>query len=268
MKKLNLALALLAAIALSACTQAAAPQETDAKNAASAQPFKAGSQPRVGSEPSKSVAVRDYFDAFASQEATAMRAAAKGAAEGSMAQDYLRHQANIAEANDANGYLYEPETVDYDDGVVSVSSSEYTTEYAGIEFDGEKVASFTVDGKDISERLVVGDGKAIVSSDSLASFEVLSAYQSISDDLFVVVKYATEKRQMDFSYQATYRDPSGRQISDSDSTIPRTIVPDSYQLGIVVFPGAEIGGSMQLHYGNGDDGEFIFEDVDVPLPAK
>src|SRR5699024_1495151 len=268
MKKLNLAVTLLAVITLSACTSATAPDDVDAKDAVSAQPFQVGSQPKAGTEPTKSSAVREYFDAFASQEAEPMRAAAEDAAEGSMAQDYLVHQANIAEAYDANGYSGEAQTADYDNHVVNVSSPDYTTKYADIKFDGEKVASFTIDGKDVSERLVVGDGEAVESSDGLVSFEVLSAYKSISDDLFVAVKYATDDRSMDFGYQASYRDPSGRQINDSDSVTPSTIVADSYQLGIVIFPGAEIGGTMQLNYGSGDDGEFVFGDVAVPLPEK
>lgn len=268
MKNLKIELAALAVIALSACTPAAAPNDTDAKEAATARPFQADSQPKADSEPAESVAVKEYFDAFASQEVERMRAAAENVPEGSMAQDYLVHQANVVESNDANGYPSDVQTAEYDKDVVNVVSADYTTEYADIKFDGEKIASFTIDGKEMSERLVVGDGEEVESSDKLVSFEVLSAYKSISDDLFVVVKYATDDRPMDFGYQASYRDPSGRQINDSDSINPSTIVADSYQLGIVIFPGAEIGGTMQLNYGSNDDDPFVFEDVEVPLPKK
>lgn len=268
MKKLNIALASLAVIALSACTAGTAPDDTDVNGVATSQPFQAGSQPKADSESAESVSVREYFDAFAGQGIEEMRTAAENAAAGSLAQDYLVHQANVVEANTANGYGGEEQSADYKKDVVEVASYDYTTKYADIEFDGGKIASFTIDGKDVSDRLVVGSGDAVETSDGLARFEVLSVYQGISDDLFVVVKYSTQDRPMDFGYQATYRDPSGRQIQDTDSIVPDSIVEDSYQLGTVIFPGAEIGGVMKLNYGSGDEGAFVFEDVEVPLPKK
>lgn len=262
MKTLNIALASLAVIALSACTPTTAPDTTEANGAATSQPFQADSAP------AEVVALEEYFDAFAAQETEPMRDVAKNAAEGSMAHDYLVHQANVFDSNEANGYPSTPQTVEYKNGFVEIYEDDYSTKYADIKFDGEKIASFTIDGIDVSERLVVGDGESVESSDMLVNFEVLSAYKSISDDLFVVVKYSTNDRPMDFGYQATYRDPSGRQIDDSDSINPSSIVADSYQLGIVIFPGAEIGGAMQLNYGSGDEGAFVFDDVEVPLPKK
>lgn len=268
MKTLNIALASLAVVALSACSSGTGTVDSDAKDAATAQPFQAGSQPNADSQPAESVSLKEYFDAFAGQQVEEMKAAAENAAAGSLAQDYLTHQANIAEANMANGYGAEEQSVDYKKDLVELAGYDYTTKYADIDFDGGKIASFTVDGRDVSDRLVVGSGEAVETSDKLARFEVLSAYQSASDHLFVVVKYTTNDRPMDFGYQATYRDPSGRQIQDSDSIIPDSIVEHSYQLGTVIFPGAEIGGAMKLNYGSGDEGAFVFEDVEVPLPKK
>lgn len=266
MKKLNIAFASLAVIALSACTPATAPNDTGVDGAATSQPLQVDSRPKADSAPAEVVAVKEYFDAFAGQEVEEMRAAAEHASAGSLAQDYLVHQANIVEANTANGYGGEEQSADYKKDVVEVASYDYTTKYADIEFDGGKIASFTVDGKDVSDRLVAGSGDAVESSDKLASFEVLSAYQSISNYLFVVVKYKTNDRPADFGYTATYRDPSGRQINDSDSVTPSSVAEDSYQLGTVIFPSAMIGGTMKLHYTNDDDGAYVSDDVEVPLP--
>lgn len=268
MKKLNVALASLAVIALSACSTAVAPDDTDVNGAATTQPLQADSRPMVDSAPAEAVSVKEYFDAFAGQGVEEMRTAADNAAAGSLAQDYLVHQANIGEASTANGYGVEEQSVDYKKDAVEITSFDYTTKYADIEFDGGKIASFTIDGKDVSDRLVVGSGEVVETSDELASFEVLSAYQSISNYLFVVVKYKTNDRPADFGYTATYRDPSGRQINDSDSVTPSSVVEESYQLGTVTFPSATIGGTMKLHYTNDDDGSYISDDVEVPLPKK
>lgn len=265
MKKFSLVLAAASIVALSACGTDPSPQSGTSGGADKTQA--AGDSPK-GSE---ATAVREYFDAYAASEPEDMRAAGEKAVTGSVAQKYMTHQANVIEANDAAGYERYVQDATYDDGTVSICyEGEDCAKYADLSFDGDQLSSFTVDGKDISDRITLGDGST-VESKNVAGFEVLSSYQAVEGSLLAVVRFYAYDRPISFSYTPTYRKPSGQQIDSAESDLPSRVAPESNQDAVVIFPNSENGGDLHLKFATDDDedevaGDLIVETVEVPLP--
>lgn len=261
MKKFSLAFAGFSIFALAAC---GAPSQPGTGATAGESESGSASASSV-SESDEASLLKEYFDAYASSDPEAMRSASENVAEGSVAQKYITHQANVVEANDASGYeRYVQEAEFNDDSVAICYEGDDCGEFAALTFDEGKLSSFTIDGNDIEDRVTVGDG-SIVESQEVAGFEVVSAYQAIEGTLMAVVRFHAYDRPMDYSYVATYRQPSGQQVDDVDSDIPSRVAEDSNQLGIVYFPRSENGGDMFLKYSTEDERELIFETVKIPL---
>lgn len=269
MKKISLSLATAVIIVLSACGSSPAPSSDNSDLADQSQPGKEKSW----SEASVSTAAKEYFDAYAASEPEEMRAASENAVQGSAAQAYMIHQANVIEANDATGYERYVQEAHYNDGSVSVCyEGDECGEFADITFEGNKLSSFTVDGRDVFDRIALGDG-SVVKYKNNAGFEVLSSYQSAEDSLFAVVRFYAYDRPINFSYIPTYRKPGGQQIDSTDSDLPSRVAANSNQFGVLIFPNSEIGGDLHLKLSNADNedevsGGHIFETVEVPLPRS
>lgn len=264
MKKISLTLAVFIVVALSACGSATS---SNTGPGASSTGSSMGGGNSV-SDTDKSSILKDYFDAYASADPDSMRSAAENAANGSVAQKYITHQSNIAEAYDASGYDRYVQDAKYSDESVSICGEDDDCgEFADLSYENSKLSSFTVDGNDISDRISLGDG-SIVKSKEVAGFEVLSSYQAVEGSLMAVVRFHAYDRPINFSYTATYRKPSGQQIEDVDSYLPSRVAADSNQLAIVIFPNSNNGGNLHLKFATDDDeegGELIVETVDVPL---
>lgn len=267
MKKHSLAVVSVVVLALSACGSLPPAEAGDSSGKSQTQ-----SPERDQSAESDSATVaKAYFDAYASSEPEGMRAAAANAAEGSTAQKYMTHQANIVEANDATGYERYVQEAVYNDGSVSVCyEGDECGEFGELTFEGSKLSSFTVDGSDISDRISLGDGSVVKSKD-VAGFEVLSSYQTAEGSLMAVVRFYAYERPLSFSYTATYRKPNGQQIDSHESELPSRVGADSNQDAIVIFSNSENGGDLHLKFATDDDedevaGDLIVETVEIPLP--
>lgn len=266
-KRFKLILAAASIVVLSACSTASSPGTSTADNVDETQT--AGDS--FGE--SESTAAKEYFDAYAASDLEDMRAAGENAAKGSVAQKYMTHQANFIEANDAAGYERYVQDATYEEGKVSICyEGEDCGEFSDLSFEGGRLSSFTVDGKDISDRITIGDG-SIVKSKDVAGFEVLSSYQAVEGSLFAVVRFYAYGRPISFSYTPTYRKPSGQQIDSAESDLPSRVAPDSSQDAVVIFPNSENGGDLHLKFATDDDedevaGDLIVETVQVPLPAS
>ena len=200
-----------------------------------------------------------------------MRSAAENAATDSPAQKYMIHQANLVEADDANGHERYVQEAKYKDDAVSVCyEGDDCGEYSDLTFENGKLSSFSVGGKDVTDRVTLGDGSVMKYKDD-AGFEVLSSYQASEDALFAIVRFYAYDRPMEFSYVPTYRKPSGQQIDAADYDLPSRVAANSNQDGVLVFPNSENGGDLHLKLSNADDedevaGDHIFDTVEVPLP--
>ena len=266
MKTIKLTFAAAAIFGLTACGSSAS---AGSDNAAGADDSQANGS-RSQSASVSSSEVQDYFDAYAASDPEDMRAAVKHTAKDSPAQRYIVHQANNVEANDAMGYERYVQETKYKDGSVSICyEGDDCAEYSELAFEAGKLASFSVDGKDISDRVALGDGTVVKYKED-AGFEVLSSYHSASGNLVAVVRFYAYDRPMDFSYTATYRKPSGQQIESVDTDLPSRVAANSNQDAAVIFPTSENGGDLHLKLSNADDedevaGDHIFDTVEVPL---
>src|SRR5699024_8763059 len=269
MKKLCLALAAVTIVALSACSSAPPPGSDGSR--AAGQKSATGENSLPGS--SKATVVKEYFDAYASADPAEMRAAAEHAAKGSDAQKYLTHQANHSEASEATGYDRYVQKAEYRDGTVEVChEGEDCGVFADLSFDDGKLSSFTVDGKNISDRVILGNGSVVKSHDA-AGFEVLSSYQAVDGTLIAVVRFYAYERPISFSYTSTYRKPSRQQVESAESEVPSRVAAESNQDGILVFPNAENGGDLHLKFATDDDeeevaGDLIVDTAEVPLSTS
>lgn len=261
MKKFSLALAVFAIFSLAACGAPSQP----GSGATAGEPESGSTSASSESKSDEASLLKEYFDAYASSDPEAMRSASENVAEGSVAQKYITHQANIVEANDASGYERYVQEADFNDDSVAVCyEGDDCGEFADLTFDEGNLSSFTIDGNYIENRVIIGDG-SVVESQDVAGFEVVSAYQAIEGTLMAVVRFHAYDRPMDYGYVATYRQPSGQQVDDVESDIPSRVAEDSNQLGIVNFPRSKNGGDMFLKYSTEDERELIVETVKVPL---
>lgn len=267
MKNIGLVLAVASLFALSAC--GATPVSNSHGSGDSEKAQSAGS----GTVENEASVVEEYFDAYASSDPEDMRNAGGKAAKGSVAQKYITHQANVVEANDAAGYERYVQEATYNDETVSICyEGEDCGEFTNLSFDAGKLSSFTIDGKDISDRIALGDGSVVKFKD-VAGFEVLSSYQSVEGSLFAIVRFYAYERPISFSYTPTYRKPNGQQIDSGESDLPSRVAPDSNQDAAVIFPSSENGGDLHLKFATDDDedevdGDLIVETVEVPLPRS
>lgn len=214
----------------------------------------AGQSP--GSSPSSTEAgslemddVVAYFEDQNTGEIDDYGKALAAAAPGSLAYAYTFHQQQLDQAYLDEGSEIESGKVTEDDGVVTVCVGEAKDEecykYADIEAKDGKVASFTVDGRKLNDRISLGDGVA-VSAGPYGSVRFLSAYKSAGNDLFVVIEVKTKKEKAQFqAYEATYRSPSGRQAKASAGTSD-FVIPDSTTNQALIFPNAQPGGVVTM----------------------
>ncbi|MCW2789508.1 MAG: hypothetical protein JWP56_1811 [Aeromicrobium sp.] len=202
-----------------------------------------------------SVASKDlqrYFDAVASSDPDALAAVEDVAAPGSVAAAYLQEQSDVSNAGIDAGSPYDGGTAKKVDGGYEncddTTDEDSCVKWGDLEQVDGKLAKFTINGTDISDRISVGDGTK-VDADKIASVEFLSSYKSVqSEVVFVNVRVASKKTPISLNiYDATYRDADKRQTtSTTDSTGPTELDADSTAYVSLVFKASAIGGTVNL----------------------
>ena len=217
------------------------------------------SQSESPKPPATDEAIEPYVDAIASQDATQQRDAAKAAMHGSLAAAYATHQANVAEAALDGGYeVSSPgDVTDQGDGFKACYTDDegspcYVYDAFKLSPAG-KVASFTIDGKPLAGRLVVGDGAAKTSA--LGNVTLLSAYTTQTGALSVATKIRTKGEPIYIhDAAARYRAPDGRQRGQNMLTGPSEIGSDSTALVVFSFQGPiGFGGAMTVELNQKDN---------------
>jgi hypothetical protein len=202
--------------------------------------------------------VETFFEDLNSGDPERVEKAIGAAAPDSIAAGYASYHLHILNSWTDAGYPYEPNTLDKtSEGFESCYPETNEEEqpdnpcvvWAGIESEDGKIASLTVNGEDISERLTVGDGKKIEAA-PLATVEFLSAYQSVQSNALLVnltIKSKAKTLSPDF-YSAKYRSPDGRQSTASAEATTATdeISPDSLSYVTLGFDRAKPGGDVRL----------------------
>lgn len=221
-----------------------------------------GAEPVADSEASAPVveqedvnqAAMDYVEALASQDLATMRRAQKASADGSLAQAYMRHQANGAESMLDGGYPTDAavEVAEgHDDVLRTCYESEDSSEKDCYEYgdfkvnkDGE-LASFTIDGKTLNGRLTVGNGNPTATS--LANFVFDSAYIFQNGNLSVSGQIKTKNTKVFIEAGSNYRSPNGRVRAMSSSSGLSNFPANSRSAFTAYFNGPiEFGGEMNL----------------------
>ncbi|MFL6091093.1 MAG: hypothetical protein ACJ71Z_13245 [Aeromicrobium sp.] len=251
MRRIYVVAALAAALALVGCSGNSA---KEAKGDTSATKVKQVSDGDIS----------EYFKAIASADPARMEAARKFTVPGSIAEGYILHQAYTLNASidggspdpaekltkKKNGYESCGTDDDPDDGVSPCVL------WGNVETKKGRIASLTVNGKSLKNRLSVGDGSK-VDAEPYGIVEFLSAYKSVqSNALFVSLRVATggTAAVSDFS-SAQYRSPQGRQSEAAQATGPDSqILPNSKVYVSIAFPGVDPGGEVHLTMTNTDYG--------------
>lgn len=193
-----------------------------------------------------------FFDAIASSDPEKMAAVTDVAAPGSIAAAYLQEQSDVANAGIDAGSPYEGGEAQKVDGgyenCVETGDADSCVTWANLEQVDGKLAKFTINDVDISDRIAIGDGTSVKAS-AAAQVEFLSAYKSIQADVvFVNLKVTSGKDAISLnSYSATYRGIDKRQsTATGDSTSTTELEADSTAYISLVFKASAIGGTVKL----------------------
>lgn len=209
----------------------------------------------------------EYWERFATGQPAQFEQAAELAAPNSIAYGYAMNRAHIADTQLDYGYEVAEDSLELDGETATlcqIGEADDCAEFSDFKTKGGKPASFTVEGKSIADRLIMGNGSKVASA-GLVDFELLSAYQSVqTDSLLAVFRIYSRSRLVDLGYVAKYRAPDGRQLETLDSYLPSSLAPKSNQLALVMFPRAEVGGDFILKWATRDDGQLVVEEATIP----
>lgn len=228
--------------------------------------------PLGGQTSEAEVVLAEYFQKLASNVPGPTEQAVELAAPGSVAAKYARSRANTMAAYVDLGLEIGPSEYRVEDDTAEVCSPSDPTmcaTFADFTYDDGMLAGFTYNGVDLRDRLLLGNGTVAKSRD-LAGFELLSAYQSASDEsLNAVFRFHSYDRAIDTSYTVVYRDPSGGQVYGPEQLLPSRLAPNSNRIGLVSLPPAELGGEFIFKFATADDrGPLVVQEVHVPAGAR
>lgn len=235
--------------------------EPDPDNAETAEPVDTvdasdASAPVVEQEDVEKAA-RAYVDALASEDLVTMRRQQRAAADGSLAQAYIRHQANGAESDLDGGYptTLTGEVTERDEGALracyeSEDDDSETTCYEYSQFKvnaAGEIVTFLIDGKTLKGRLSVGDGTATTTP--LANFIFDSAYITQAGTLAVSGTIKTKSSKVFIEAGSNYRSATGRVRAMSSSSGLSEFPADSRSTFTAYFDGPiKFGGEMNLTF--------------------
>lgn len=196
-----------------------------------------------------------YVDALASADLVTMRRQQRAAADGSLAEAYMRHQANGNESSLDGGYPESPGEVTEakDGGLRACYESDDGSDRTCYNYNDFKVNSagelvdFVIDGRTLKGRLSVGDGTPTTTS--LANFTFDSAYITQAGSLAVSGTIKTKGSDLFIEAGSNYRSPSGRVRAMSSSSGLSSFPADSRSAFTAYFDGPiKFGGEMNLTF--------------------
>jgi len=212
-------------------------------------------EPDVEDEPSQDPDLptdedlRSYVDAIANQSASDLQAAEDLVVEGSPADDYLTYYLHYTNALvDAGMADYGTSRVrEVEDGFELCDSGEedICTNYTDFEGKDSKISNFQVQGRELSERLVVGSGETIQGPNG-SEIEFIAAYRNAADtDLIFAYTLRSGSTAM-LMPDVSYRNPDGRQTQAETHVGAWDLASDSYSSYIAMFPAGELGGQATI----------------------
>jgi hypothetical protein len=214
-------------------------------------------EPEEAEEPDAPEAARAYFDAMATLQPSTMRQMLDHAVEGSPAYVYASVQVAAVEALADQGM-----TDDAGDATVTetgmrvcntdIDGSRNCTDMEELTVTNGKLATFTVDGTQIDDRLAAGGATA---TEGATSVTLLGAYHSIQGDVLLValdiVNEGDEPTNLNI-YSAEYVNDAGRQVSAGDAIGPSELRGGAAGSAVIYIPAQSVGGTFYLD-GSSDD---------------
>ena len=219
--------------------------------------------------------VEKFFEGLASRDPETIESVTPIAAEGSVAEAYAKYTLHLTNAAIDAGTPYLPYTVTKSEkGFKSCASpdeelapsTKRCSLWSGVEAEDGKLASLTVDGNSLRDRISVGTGEKIKLG-ALGRLEFLSAFQSPSaNGMIVNLRLKTKALAVSATefYSARYRSKDGRQSTASNAMVPDEIAPDSVAYLAVVFDRAKPGGELLATVSDSD----YNQERDVTVPTR
>jgi len=216
-----------------------------------------------------------FFEALGSKDPEEIEAAIPLAAEGSIAQAYAMYTLHSVNSGIDVGHPYPADAVTKSrDGFRVCSTSEEKLAegekrcyvWGDIESKEGKIASLTVDGEDLADRISLGTGEK-VKLGPLGTVEFLSAYQTVSSSGLIVnlrVKTADLAVSGSSLSSARYRAKDGRQSSAAEANVVEEIAPNSLTYLGVYFDRAKPGGELIATFTDAD----FNQERDVTIPTR
>lgn len=135
--------------------------------------------------------------------------------------------------------------------------------YSDFTFEGNLLADFNAGPSPLEGRILVWDGEVYEIGD-IGTFELLSAYVSISGSLWVTAEVVSTTEELNIeSWQSVYLIGDGRQIANSGSDGPSELKEDRRGYVSLLFAGAAIGGDLEVNFYDED-----YDDVLVTIPIR
>jgi len=210
-------------------------------------------------------AVRAFFRALGSADADAEWRAVAMTATDSVARDYSSYFASANEALRTGGGTLvrlavtrpRPGTWRLCGGAAAQRQC-YT--YADVAFEGGRVASFTVDGEDLSTRLVHGDGSR-ARAGKFGTIETQLEYQTTKDTVWVIAEvHNTSAWSWGLSSDTAYLGANGHRSAIIGQAGPAMVSPHTTAKIALAFSRAKVGGRVAY--------DAFSNDAGAPDPVK
>lgn len=200
--------------------------------------------------------IEKFFKAISSADPDRIEGVKSLAAPDSVAAAYAQQQQDVINAGIDGGVPQDESTLKkVDKGYENCPSGQPDSCIVWDDFEAArgKLAKFTVDDIDITDRISIGDGSTKKAGD-LATLEFRSAYKSVqSGHVFVSVLVTSSNEKINIgSYEATYRGVDKRQSTAVDVSGLTELDADSVATLAMVFKAAEVGGTVKVRIMNSE----------------
>jgi hypothetical protein len=192
-----------------------------------------------------------FFEALTSRDPSQSAAMVAASAPGSVARSYALHQLaarTILGPTPAGRSERAPDRVVVCSAPAAPEQETACTEYADLAVDSEgRLTSFTVNGADITDRVLVNGPVVVVDR---IEVHAVSAYRSpTSAAMFAVIEIANGSGttfEM-FPFAATYRPTEQAAAVEADASWGTAVVPSGATIRILLrFPDSALGGTLQI----------------------
>ena len=196
--------------------------------------------------------LRAYFNGVAAGTLSGYDEAKAAAVPGSTADRYVTYLRAAAEAVLGAGHT--PTNGDtkaeVDSGAfrfcTDSGSGKVCYRYTGITGAEGKVADFSVNGRPVADRVVVGGGASVPATGVGGAASLVAAFENTSgDDLFVAVRVRAGAHDLT-GVQATYASTGARPVQSSRMSGPDDVRAASTGSYVFAFPDERLGGTLTL----------------------